>query len=257
MKKQITIFVILISVLLMGCENVDLSKVSKEDVDKVIVCNSPYIRFGSSCCLDKTNNSICDEDELNEESSSNNDETNNNIIIADSENDTEDAFIRHKEGDKIVVMVEYGDYEDKFCKSFHEQTFPLLKEKYFDTGRVDFEFNHFPLELAHPLAQKAAEAAECAREQDKFWEMHDKLFAESPNLRVIELKEYANDLGLNQKEFDECLDTGEMEEKVNLDFTYGQKNDIKGTPSFLINGKLISGAQPYVIFETAIEEALT
>ncbi|MDP3026471.1 MAG: DsbA family protein, partial [Nanoarchaeota archaeon] len=105
--------------------------------------------------------------------------------------------------------------------------------------------------------QKAAEASECAHEQDKFWEYHDKLFENQNALTVEDLKKYASDLKLDTIKFNDCLDSGKYESEVQKDLSDGQKYGVSGTPAFFINGKLISGAQPFSVFQQIIEEELT
>jgi len=157
--------------------------------------------------------------------------------------------------DAPVTIVEWSDFECPFCARFYSQTLSQIDENYIKTGKVKLIFRDFPLNF-HANAQKAAEAAECAGEQDKYWEMHDKLFEDGVKGGVDSYKEFAKGLGLDTTEFDSCLDSGEMADEVAKDMRDGSSNGIKGTPGFLINGKLVSGAQPYAVFKQAIDEAL-
>jgi protein-disulfide isomerase len=126
-------------------------------------------------------------------------------------------------------------------------------EKY--AGKVRLVFRHFPLTF-HPHAPKAAEAAACANDQGKFWEMHKQLFANQKGLSVEELKAHATAVGLDKAKFDECLDTGKMKALVDADTKAGSDVGVTGTPAFFINGKLISGAQPVSEFEKLIDAEL-
>lgn len=108
----------------------------------------------------------------------------------------------------------------------------------------------------HQYAQKASEAAQCANDQGKFWEMHDILFSNQDSLGVPSLKQYAVDLGLNAVAFDQCLDSGKYALEVQNDFADGKKVGISGTPAFFINGQLIVGAQPYSVFKNVIDAEL-
>ena len=112
----------------------------------------------------------------------------------------------------------------------------------------------------HTKAQKAAEAAECARKvsgsDEGFWKMHDKLFENQDKLDVDDLKVHAEAIGLNVKEFSECLDSGEMEEEVLKDLADASNYGISGTPAFFINGIPVSGAQPFSVFQQLIEAEL-
>jgi protein-disulfide isomerase len=106
------------------------------------------------------------------------------------------------------------------------------------------------------MAPKAAEAAMCAHEQHKFWEMHDKLFASQRALEPEALKGYAKELGLDAKEFDRCLDGGKWAELVKSDQEAGEAAGVNGTPAFFINGVPLSGAQPMEAFEQLIDREL-
>jgi len=155
-----------------------------------------------------------------------------------------------------VTIVEWSDFECPFCERFYQQTLGLIEKEYIDTGKVNMVYRDFPLSF-HENAQKAAEAAECAGEQGKFWEMHDSLFENGVEGGVRSFKKFAKDLDLNDAEFNECLDSGKMESEVKKDMVDGQNAGVKGTPAFIINGKLLSGAQPFSVFKQAIDEALT
>lgn len=157
-----------------------------------------------------------------------------------------------------VTMIEFSDYECPFCKRHFDQVYPQIKEKYVDTGKVKVIFRDFPLSF-HPNAEPAAIAAECVGEQlgdAKYFEYHDKLFANNTNLTAANLKSWAEELGANGSSFDNCINDEATKAEVQADLADGQKAGITGTPGFLINNKRISGAQPFSAFESAIEEAL-
>lgn len=157
--------------------------------------------------------------------------------------------------DAPVTIIEFSDYECPFCSRFYTQTMPSLKKNYIDTGKAKIVFRDFPLGF-HSFAQKAAEATECAAEQGKFWEMHDKLFENQSSLDIASLKRFAAELGLNTQEFDSCLDSGTMASEVQKDLSDGQSYGVSGTPTFFINGTKIVGAQPFGEFERIIEGEL-
>ena len=164
------------------------------------------------------------------------------------------------EGDKNakVTIVEFSDYECPFCKRNYDQSYVQLKKEYIDTGKVKYVLRDFPLSF-HPQAQKAAEAAECAGEvggDEAYFKMHDKLFGEGVEGGVATFKTYAKAIGLDQKKFDSCLDSGKMAPEVAKDQADGASYGVQGTPAFFVNGKLISGAQPYTVFKTAIDAEL-
>jgi len=159
------------------------------------------------------------------------------------------------EEDAPVTIVEFSDYECPYCGRFYSQTRDQIISEYVDTGKVKMVFRDFPLSF-HQNAQKAAEAAECAGEQGKYWEMHDALYSNQQSLDVASIKGYAADLGLNTGDFESCLDNGDMAAEVQKDFTEGQGYGVRGTPAFFINGKLVSGAQPFSVFQQAIDAEL-
>ncbi len=157
--------------------------------------------------------------------------------------------------DAPVTIIEWSDFECPFCARFYRDTLPLIEEEYIKTGKVKLVFRDFPLSF-HQNAQKAAEAAECAGEQGKFWEMHDLLFENGVEGGVTTFKQYAKQLGLNTAKFNECLDSGAMASEVRKDTADGAAVGIQGTPGFLINGKLVSGAQPFSNFKQVIDAEL-
>jgi protein-disulfide isomerase len=154
--------------------------------------------------------------------------------------------------DAKITIVEFSDFECPYC-SRAEESVNQVMEKY--AGKVRIVFRHFPLSF-HPNAPKAAEASACADEQGKFWEMHKQLFANQKGLTVPELKQHAAAIGLDQAKFDACLDGGSKKPLVDADTKAGSEAGVNGTPAFFINGKLLSGAQPFSEFEKVIEAEL-
>lgn len=152
-----------------------------------------------------------------------------------------------------ITLVEFSDFECPFCGRI-VPTMNKILEDY--KGKVRLVYKHFPLGF-HPNAQKAAEASECASEQGKFWEYHDKLFENQPSgFSVDNFKQWAGDLSLNAVQFNSCLDSGKYAQKVQKDFQEGQQKGVNGTPATFINGQLISGAQPYNNFKQIIDNLL-
>jgi len=119
-----------------------------------------------------------------------------------------------------VTIIEFSDFECPFCARFYSQTLNQIEEKYIKTGKVRLVYRDYPLSF-HPSAQKAAEGAECADEQGKFWEMHDKIFENQQAMGVSDLKRYAQEFGLNTSQFNDCLDSGKMASEVKKDFQDG------------------------------------
>jgi len=155
-----------------------------------------------------------------------------------------------------IEIIEFSDYECPFCTRFYTNTLPQLKSQYIDTGKAKLIYRDFPLGF-HANAQKAAEAAECAGDQGKYFDMHDKLFEQGVSGGTISFKQYAKDIGLNTKDFDACLDTGKYADEVKKDFSDGQSAGVSGTPTFYINGQQLVGAQPFEAFQQVIEQELS
>lgn len=116
-------------------------------------------------------------------------------------------------------------------------------------------FKDFPLPN-HPQAPKAAEAAHCAGEQNKYWEMHDRIFAFQQSMGVPNLREHAAALGLDMPKFNECLDSGKHAGIVDTDYKYGNSIGVVSTPTMYINGRPLVGAQPFEAFQAVIDEEL-
>lgn len=158
--------------------------------------------------------------------------------------------------DAKVTIIEFSDFQCPFCGKFFAQTLPLIEKNYIETGKVKMVYRDFPLDF-HQYSQKAAEAAECANEQGKFWEYHNKIFENQDALDSGSLKKYARDLSLDTAKFNDCLDSGKMASEVQKDFDDGTKYGVSGTPTFFINGIKLVGAQPYNAFEKIIEQELS
>jgi len=155
-----------------------------------------------------------------------------------------------------VTIVEFSDFECPFCANFVTQTYLQIKQDYIDTGKVRLVYKYFPLKGIHPYAYEAAKAAECAHEQGKFWEYHFVLYTYNDKLTTSDLKKYAMQLGLNTKEFNDCLISNETTAIIERDLKEGQMVGIDATPAFFINGVKLIGAQPYSVFKQYIDKAL-
>lgn len=156
-----------------------------------------------------------------------------------------------------VTIVEFSDFECSFCARFYRDSYGLLKAKYQD--KVRFVFKHFPISFIHPNAERAAVASECVREQDpdKFWAYHDLLFENQQDLSAAGLSSYARQIELaNIEQFDQCVASNKYLSTVQADLQLGEQVGVGGTPTFFINGYPLVGAQPYAVFEQAIEQAL-
>jgi protein-disulfide isomerase len=165
--------------------------------------------------------------------------------------DTKDAPIRGNVN-APVTMVEFSDFQCPFCARARP-TVNQLRETYKDRLRVIFR--NFPLQM-HAQATKAAEAAACAGEQGRFWEMHDWMFANQGKLQVPDLKQHAADLGLKADDFNSCLDSGRHAAEWQKGIADGSSYGVTGTPAFFINGRPIMGAQPFQNFAQIIDDEL-
>jgi protein-disulfide isomerase len=167
--------------------------------------------------------------------------------------------------DAPVTIVEFSDYQCPFCQRFFSMTLPALKREYVDAGKVRYVFRDSPLDQLHPQARKAAEAAHCAGEQGRFWEMHDVLFQNPKALALPQLAEHARSIGIDGTKFDECLGSGRHAALVERGLADGAAAGVRGTPGFVIGktkpgdvveGTPIRGAQPLETFRRIIDQML-
>lgn len=161
--------------------------------------------------------------------------------------------------DAPVVIIEYSDFECGYCKRFYDTTLKQIIDTYVASGKVQISYKHFPF-LADSSLPKAV-VAECAAEQGKFWEMHNMLFSgRIPAGTDAEIAAAATqvtgELGLDAAKFADCLKDDAVRARVLADADEGQRVGVRGTPSFLVDGELIVGAQPFAAFRLAIEQAL-
>lgn len=151
-----------------------------------------------------------------------------------------------------VTIVEFSDFQCPFCSRL-TPTLKQIEEKYGDKIRV--VFRQYPLPF-HQNAQKAAEASLCAADQNKFWEMHDAMFANQQALAVEQLKAKAAELGLNADQFNSCLDSSKHAATIQADMKDGSAAGVNGTPAMFINGRFISGAVPLEQITSVIDDEL-
>ncbi len=162
--------------------------------------------------------------------------------------------------DAPVTIIEFSDFQCPYCSRHFNQTYPQIVKNFVDTGKVKIVFRDFPLSF-HQNAMVAATAANCANEQNKYWEMHDKLFvaqdewANSSNPKD-NFTNYAKQLGLNENEFSTCTASDKYASEIQKDLTDGQAAGVSGTPAFFVNNQFLEGAMPYASFETAINQEL-
>jgi len=165
--------------------------------------------------------------------------------------------------DAKVLMIEFGDYQCPSCRMFWKDVEPRLKKDYIDTGKLKLVFRDFPLTQIHPEAMLAAMAVDCAGEQNKYWEYHDKVFREQYNkgddiirFKAADLKKWAKDTKLEPAKFDQCLDSQKYQNEVMKDRMDGEAAGVQGTPTFFINGRVMGGAQQYPEYKKLIDDLL-
>lgn len=156
----------------------------------------------------------------------------------------------------LVIIEEFSDFQCSYCGKFSRETLPRLIETYVDTGKVRFIFRHFA--ILGPGSKAAAEAASCAGAQGQFWPYHDLLFGVSgrPGFSHEHLQRMAQDLHLDLADFTNCLGTGRFRAQVQAETNAAVALGLRGTPGFVINGRPISGALPFDLFQSVIDEAL-
>lgn len=159
-----------------------------------------------------------------------------------------------------VKIVEFSDLECPFCARFYQDTLPQILSEYIDTGKVSLEYRHFPLSF-HPQATPLAIVSECANDQGKFWEMHDKIFEENVAGALASAtgdtyKNWATEIGLDAGQFNSCYDGQTHADVVASDTSLGAELGVSGTPTFYINGRQLVGAQPFASFKAIIDEEL-
>jgi protein-disulfide isomerase len=165
--------------------------------------------------------------------------------------------------DAPVTMIEFTDYQCPFCRKYHAESFAELKKNYIDTGKVRFISRDLPLDF-HPYAQKAAEAARCAGDQEKYWELRDHMISNSADLSPDAILKMAQTDSLDMASFRACLDGDRHKAEIQRDAADAGALGISGTPSFVIgktskdtlDGDRVVGAVPISVFDTEIKKFL-
>lgn len=149
-----------------------------------------------------------------------------------------------------LTLLEYGDYQCPYCG----QAYPIIKkvQQYFG-NRLRFVFRNFPLTEVHPMALAAAETAEAAGAQGKFWEMHDLLYENQPRFSMRYFLEVATQLGLERERFVEDVENGTFRPVIRDDFVGGVRSGVNGTPCFFIDGERYDGSWDEQMLIAALE----
>jgi len=165
----------------------------------------------------------------------------------------------------VLTMVEFSDFQCPYCKRHVDTTLPELEKEYVVSGKVRYAFVDFPLESIHPQAFKAAEASHCAEEQQHFWEMHDRLFANQEALTPEDLVGHAKALGLDATRFKQCLDSDKYADRIKANVAAGERFGVSGTPAVLLGisegtgvkgVRLLVGSLPFSVFKEEIDKLL-
>jgi protein-disulfide isomerase len=168
---------------------------------------------------------------------------------------------RHFEGDQSapVTLIEFSDFQCPYCGKFATEAEHQIEDQYVKTGKVRLGYIHFTFLGAE--SQWAAEASECANDQNAFWQYHDYLFAHQSGENLggfskDNLKKFAVTLNLNAEQFNQCLDSGKYTDLVKSQTSMAQNLGVSSTPTMVINGKVLLGAQPFATFQQVIDSNL-
>jgi protein-disulfide isomerase len=160
------------------------------------------------------------------------------------------------------TLIEFTDFQCKFCQQFYDRTFHELKKLYIDTGKFRFYSMDLPLVEIHPAALMAAQAIHCAGEQERYWPMYDKMKSNSKDYQATTLIAYAKEIGLNEVAFRDCLESDRYKKEVESNIFIAKTKGVRGTPSFIIGkstdfgveGELLTGALPVEAFSKKLKE---
>jgi protein-disulfide isomerase len=150
-----------------------------------------------------------------------------------------------------ITIIEFSDYECPFCQRWHQEVFPKILETYGD--KVRLVYRDFPLYGVHPNAESAAEAANCAGEQDHYYDFHNLLLGGGKEFSADLYKAYAQSLKLNVNSFTRCMDEHRYQAEVKADYDYASQLGVRSTPTFFVNGLAVVGAQPFEVFQQVID----
>jgi protein-disulfide isomerase len=166
--------------------------------------------------------------------------------------------------DAPLTIVEFTDYQCPFCQRFHITAFPEIKKAFIDTGKVRFFSKDLPLDF-HPNAMRAAQAAHCAGEQGKFWELRDLMAANPDKLDMGHIIGFASDLKLDTQKIQDCINSEKFKERVQADTLEAMRLGASGTPAFIVgkstgngvDGELVVGALPFAMFDEKLRGLLS
>lgn len=165
-----------------------------------------------------------------------------------------------------LTIIEFTDYQCTFCRRHASRTFPQLEQEYVETGKIQYVVRDFPLQSIHKEAFQAAVAANCAGQQGKYWDMHDRLLS-IPITPELDWEYHVRALGIDWNQFGQCLEEKDQSQEVQLDLEDGRKAGVRGTPTFFLGFsdpnnqsikviKVMRGAKSFASFKTTIDQLL-
>jgi protein-disulfide isomerase len=164
-----------------------------------------------------------------------------------------EGFPSRGPADAPVTIVEFSDFHCPFCRAV-QPTLNTLLARY--PGKLRLVYRHYPLDSLHPQARRASEASWCAAEQNRFWQFHDRIYANGPDASPETLQRLANEAGVDAAKFTSCLSSGRAAASIEKDVEEGSRHGVTGTPGFFVNGRNLSGNQPLESFVRVIDEEL-
>lgn len=164
----------------------------------------------------------------------------------------DDPYMGPKDAPVTIIM--FSDYQCVYCQKWYAEVFKPLIQNY--PGKIRFVYRDFPLSTIHPSATAAAEAANCAEDQNKYWEFFNAVFTGTENLSYQSIQTYASAIQLDMDSFNQCLSSHKYRSEVEADFSYAAALGVQSTPTFFVNGLAVVGAQPYQVFSSLVEQEL-
>jgi protein-disulfide isomerase len=164
----------------------------------------------------------------------------------------DDPYIGPKDAPVTIIM--FSDYQCVYCQKWYTEVFKPLLQNY--PGKIRFVYRDFPLSTIHPSATAAAEAANCAGDQNKYWEFFNAVFMGTEKLSDQTIQTYASAIQLDMESFNQCLSSQKYRSEVEADFSYAAGLGVQSTPTFFVNGLAVIGAQPYQVFSSLVEQEL-
>jgi protein-disulfide isomerase len=156
--------------------------------------------------------------------------------------------------DAAITIIEFSDYQCPYCRKWEQEAWPKIQAAY--PGKIRLVYRDFPLYSIHPESEAAAIAADCAGDQQKYWEFHDLLFSDQLPLGQDSYIKYATQVKLNVDQFTECITAQKFKENVSSNYSYASNLGVNSTPTFFVNGIPMVGAQPFEAFQSLIDKEL-